>query len=122
MRVIGTVLATMAASMMIATSAGAGPVASAASHGYRGQDAAKYQRLVAGYAKRDCRALAREYGKAAKLAGKREKGTGLQVMGAILGRGNKAGIAAEIGGNVVKDAALRRDAAKSVYVAKGCRG
>lgn len=121
MRVLATILAVLAASAMIASAGHAAPVASAKSHGYRGEDAVKYQRLVGSYARQGCKQLAQEYGKAAKLAGKREKGTGLQVMGALIGRGKAAGVAAEIGGNVVKDAALRRDAAKSVYKAKGCR-
>ncbi|MCO6381847.1 MAG: hypothetical protein JXQ91_04330 [Vannielia sp.] len=121
MRVLGTILAVLAACGTLAGEAGAAPVASAKSHGYRGEDAAKYQRLVGEYARQSCKALAREYSKAAKLAGKREKGTGLQVVGALIGRGKAAGVAAEIGGNVVKDAALRRDAAKSVYTAKRCR-
>ncbi|SIN87627.1 hypothetical protein [Vannielia litorea] len=121
MRVLATFLAVLAACGTLAAAAGAAPVASAKSHGYRGDDAAKYQRLVGEYARLNCKTLAREYGKAAKLAGKHEKGTGLQVMGALIGRGKVAGAAAEIGGNVVKDAALRRDAAKSVYIAKGCR-
>ncbi|QDC09967.1 hypothetical protein FHY55_12260 [Oceanicola sp. D3] len=121
MRLLATILAVLTASAMLASTGHAAPIASAKSHGYRGQDAVKYQRLVGSYAKRDCRALAKEYGKAAKIAGKASKGRGLQVAGALLGRGKKAGIAAEIGGNVVKDAALRRDAARSVYKAKGCR-
>ncbi|MBS8225678.1 hypothetical protein [Vannielia litorea] len=122
MRVLGTVLAVLAASAMIASAGQAAPVASAKSHGYRGEDAAKYQRLVGKYSKQRCGALAKEYGKAAKIAGKgAAKGKGLQVVGALIGRGKKAGIAAEIGGNVVQDAAIRRDASRAVYVAKGCR-
>ncbi len=120
MRLIATTLAVLAACGTLAGGLEAAPVASAKSHGYRGADAAKYQRLVGTYAKRSCKQLAQEYSKSAKLAGKREKGTGLQVVGALIGRGKAAGVAAEIGGNVVKDAALRRDAAKSVYKAKRC--
>ncbi len=121
MKVIGTILAVLAASVMLAGTGSAAPIASAKSHGYRGEDAAKYQRLVGKYAGMGCKALAQEYGKAAKIAGKTQKGTGMQVVGALIGRGKKAGVVAEIGGNVVKDAALRRDAAESVYIAKGCR-
>ena len=105
-----------------ATTVQAGDVASAKSYGYVNNDAAKYDRLVKKYAKKDCKWLAKEHNKAIKTAGKEAKGTGIQIGAGILNHGGttKLGLATKITGDVVKDAAIRRDASEAVYKAKGC--
>jgi len=105
-----------------ASAAQAGDVASAKSYGYVNNDAAKYNRLVGKYAKKDCKWLAKENKKAIKTAGKEAKGTGIQIGAGILNNGGttKLGLATQITGDVIKDAAIRRDASEAVYTAKGC--
>ena len=116
-------LALSAIAFSIASPANAGSVASAKSFGYRNKDAAKYERLVVKYAKKPCNWVSKENRKAQKIAGKKTKGTGLQIAGAVLnqGGGSGGGLLAQVGGNVVKDAALRRDASKAVLAAKACK-
>ena len=107
---------------LIGASASAGDVASAKSYGYVNNDAAKYNRLVGKYIKKDCKWLAKENQKATKTAGKKAKGTGVQIGAGILNHGGttKLGLATQITGDVIKAAAIRRDASAAVSKAKGC--
>ena len=107
---------------IIATQAHAGDVASAASYGYVNNDAAKYNRLVKKYAKKDCKWLANENKKTTKTAGKEAKGTGIQIGAGILNNNGttKLGLATQLAGDAIKDAAIRRDASEAVADAKGC--
>ena len=116
------VLATAITIAVSTTSVLANEVASAGSYGYVNNDAAKYNRLVKKYVKKDCKWLAKENQKATKTAGKTAKGTGVQIGAGILNHGGttKLGLATKITGDVIKDAAIRRDASEAVSDAKGC--
>lgn len=113
----GLIIASVTATMAIAA-----PVASAKSYGYRGNDIAKYNRLVGKFAKKNCASLAKEHAKAQQLSGKKAKGTGAQITAGVLNnRGTtKGGLLVQLTGDVIKDAAIRRDASHAVMRAKGC--
>jgi hypothetical protein len=112
-----------AATICLTTVAHAAPVKSAKSYGYRGDDIKKYDRLIGKYSKKKCGWVQKENVKATKVAGKKAKGTGGQVVAGLLNqRGTSgAGLLAQVGSNVVKDGALRRDASAAVLKAKACK-
>ena len=106
-----------------ATASIAGTIKSAKSYGYRGDDIKKYDRLVKEYTKKQCAWVAEEQARTTKIAGKKAKGTGGQVLAGVINSNGTsgAGLLTQVGSNVVKDAALRRDAATAVLKAKACK-
>lgn len=112
-----------AATISLSTMAHAAPVKSAKSYGYRGDDIKKYDRLVVKYSKKRCSWVEKENKKATKVAGKKAKGTGGQIVAGLINQRGRsgAGLLAQVGSNVVKDGALRRDASAAVINAKACK-
>jgi hypothetical protein len=101
----------------------AGTVKSAKAHGYRGQDIKKYNRLITKFTKKKCSWVKEERTRTTKLAGEKAKGNGGQALARVLNSNGTsgAGLLAQVGSNVVKDAALRRDASTAVLQAKVCK-
>jgi|GEM_PF-6576258 len=101
----------------------AGNIKSAKAYGYRGADAKKYDRFITRFSKKDCEWVKKQHTSAIKVAGVKAKGNGGQAVSRVINNQGKSGLGllAQVGSNVVKDSALKRDAAAAVLNAKACK-